>query len=524
MFTQGKPLLPTSTVYMNRSYERVALLILDGWGQGSRPDASAIAQAHTPCVQQLYKDYPHSTLVTYGLEVGLPEGQMGNSEVGHLNIGAGRIVHQELVRINNAISSGELAQNTVLLDALRYARDQNKRVHFMGLLSDGGVHAHLNHLLALCDIALDEGLTNLHLHAFLDGRDTGPTTGKGFLQTLLHHIEDTPIQLATLIGRYYAMDRDQRWERIQLAYDLLTKSEGQAIDDPLAALQAHYDNGTTDEFMPAMVHQAAPIEAGDVVLCYNYRTDRCRQLTSALTQTGSPAQDAGLSPLNLHFLTMTRYDEAFEGIHVLFEKENLQQTLGEVLADAGKTQLRLAETEKYPHVTFFFSGGREEPFPGEKRLIVPSPKVATYDLQPAMSAVALTDTALQELETLPPHLLVLNYANTDMVGHTGVFEAAVQAAETVDHCLQRLLPALLQQEYAVLIIADHGNADCMINEDGSPHTAHTTNPVPCFLVTPSPWEGSLKAGKLGDVAPTLLDLLDLEQPTAMDGVSLLDKK
>lgn len=504
-----------------KSFERVALLILDGWGHGPNPEASALAQAQTPFVDHLYPNYPNTTLVTHGNAVGLPEGQMGNSEVGHLNIGAGRIVHQELVRINNAIAQGNLAQNAVLLEALQTAQRAGKRVHFMGLLSDGGVHAHLRHLMALCDIALDQGLTEVYLHAFLDGRDTGPTTGTGYLRELLDHIDGTPVQLATIIGRYYAMDRDQRWERIQLAYDLLTQSKGTSIDDPVAAVQAHYDDGTTDEFMPPLVATAAAIEPGDVVLCYNYRTDRCRQLVSALTQPNSPAQSAGMLPLDLHGLTMTRYDEQFEGLGVLFEKENLTHTLGEVVAEAGLTQLRLAETEKYPHVTFFFSGGREAAFDGEKRLIVPSPKVATYDLQPAMSAVELTDTALRELAEAPPHLLVLNYANTDMVGHTGVFEAAVAAAEAVDGCLSRLVPALLAQEYGVLVIADHGNADCMVNADGSPHTAHTTNLVPCFLLSAEPTEMTLKEGKLGDVAPTLLELLGLEQPEAMTGTSLL---
>lgn len=510
-----------TTLDCMKPFERVALLILDGWGQGKRPDASAIAQAKTPFVDQFYTQYPHSTLVTYGNAVGLPEGQMGNSEVGHLNIGAGRIVHQELVRINNAIEQGDLAKNTVLLNALQTAQRTGKRVHFMGLLSDGGVHAHLRHLMALCDIALEEGLTEIYLHAFLDGRDTGPTTGTGYLRELLDHIEGTPIQLASIIGRYYAMDRDQRWERIQRAYDLLTKAKGERVSDPIAAVQAHYNQGTTDEFMPPLVAAEAVLQPGDVVLCYNYRTDRCRQLISALTQTSSPAQTVGMLPLEGHFLTMTRYDEQFEGLGVLFEKENLTQTLGEVVANAGLTQLRLAETEKYPHVTFFFSGGREATFEGEKRLIVPSPKVATYDLQPSMSAVELTDTVLQELQVQPPHLLVLNYANTDMVGHTGVFEAAVAAAETVDGCLSRLVPALLKQQYAILVIADHGNADCMINEDGSPHTAHTTNLVPCFLLTDQPMDVTLTSGKLGDVAPTLLELLDLEKPVEMTGVSLL---
>ncbi len=504
-----------------KPFERVALLILDGWGKGLHPEASAIAQAQTPFVDQLYHQYPHTTLTTHGDVVGLPDGQMGNSEVGHLNIGAGRVVHQELVRINKAIQSGALAQTPVLLEALQTATQTGRRIHLMGLLSDGGVHAHLQHLLALCDMATAQGCTDIYLHAFLDGRDTGPTTGAGHLRTLLDHIDGTPVQLATIIGRYYAMDRDQRWPRIQKAYELLLQGKGDRVADPIAAVQAHYAQDTTDEFMPPFVVNEALVQPGDVVLCYNYRTDRCRQLVGALTQTNSPARAAGMLPLDLQFLTMTRYDEAFEGIGVLFEKENLTQTLGEVVSRAGLTQLRMAETEKYPHVTFFFSGGREASFEGEKRLIVPSPKVATYDLQPAMSAEALTDAALRELAAAPPHLLVLNYANTDMVGHTGVFAAAVAAAETVDGCLQQLVPALLERQYAVLVIADHGNADCMVHEDGSPHTAHTTNLVPCFLLTAAPMGRTLQTGKLGDVAPTLLELLGVAQPAEMTGRSLL---
>lgn len=509
---------------MKSPFERAALLILDGWGHGTRPEASAIHLANTPFVDQLYQNYPHTELITFGEEVGLPEGQMGNSEVGHLNIGAGRVVNQELVRINKAIQSGTLKENPVLLAAFEKAKKEDKALHFMGLLSDGGVHAHINHLKALCDLALDYGLTNIYIHAFMDGRDTGPNSGLGYLEDLLQHIQDTPIQLSSMIGRYYAMDRDQRWERIRLAYELLLHGKGEVTSDPLASLKEAYEQGTTDEFLPAFSGPGAAIQEGDVVLCYNYRTDRCRQITSALTQEESPALAEGLQPIPLHYLTMTRYDEEFEGLHILFEKENLVDTLGEVLAKANKTQWRLAETEKYPHVTFFFSGGREAAFEGEKRFIEPSPKVATYDLQPEMSAAPLTDKLLNNLQQELPDFFVLNYANTDMVGHTGVLEAAVQAAETVDQCLARLVPALLEKEYAVVIIADHGNSDCMVNEDGSPHTAHTTNLVPCFLVTPSTAAYSLQEGKLADVAPTLLELLGLEQPEVMDGVSLLRKK
>jgi 2,3-bisphosphoglycerate-independent phosphoglycerate mutase len=508
---------------MNAPFKRAALLILDGWGHGTRPEASAIHLANTPFVDQLYQQYPHTELVTFGEEVGLPEGQMGNSEVGHLNIGAGRIVNQELVRINKAIRSGALKENPVLLAALEKAKTTNKALHLMGLLSDGGVHAHINHLKALCQIALDYGLTNIPIHAFLDGRDTGPNSGLEYLEDLLAFIEYTPIQLSSMIGRYYAMDRDQRWERIRLAYDLLIHNKGAAATDPIAALKEAYANGTTDEFVPALSCNEVAIQEEDVVLCYNYRTDRCRQITSALTQANSPALREGLIPVPLHYLTMTRYDEEFDGLHVLFEKENLKDTLGEVLARANKSQWRLAETEKYPHVTFFFSGGREAEFEGEQRFIEPSPKVATYDLQPEMSAVPLTNQLLQNLDKELVDFFVLNYANTDMVGHTGVMEAAIKAAETVDQCLARLIPVLLEKEYAVIIIADHGNSDCMVNEDGSPHTAHTTNMVPCFLVSNAPQTYRLQTGKLGDIAPTLLELLGLEQPTAMDGQSLLQQ-
>lgn len=506
---------------MHSPFKRAALLILDGWGHGTRPEASALHLANTPFVDQLYKDYPNSELVTFGEEVGLPEGQMGNSEVGHLNIGAGRVVNQELVRINKAIKTGTLQQNPVLLAALEQAKTEDKALHLMGLLSDGGVHAHLDHLKALCTIALEYGLRKIYIHAFMDGRDTGPNNGVGYLEDLLAHIEGTPIQLASMIGRYYAMDRDQRWERIRLAYDLLVSAQGEKTTDPVATLKAAYAEGITDEFLPAISCANVPLREEDVVLCYNYRTDRCRQITNALTQPNSVALREGMIPIPLHYVTMTRYDESFVGLHVLFEKENLQNTLGEVLAKANKTQWRLAETEKYPHVTFFFSGGREAPFQGEQRFIEPSPQVATYDLQPEMSATPLTNKALEQLEKAPADFLVLNYANTDMVGHTGVLEAAIKAAETVDQSLARLVPALLAKDYAILIIADHGNSDCMVNEDGSPHTAHTTNLVPCFLVTNGAKKYTLQDGKLADVAPTLLELLGLRQPVVMDGVSLL---
>jgi 2,3-bisphosphoglycerate-independent phosphoglycerate mutase len=505
--------------------KRVLLVILDGWGHGPDPRRSAIAQARTSFIDSLYDKYPHSELITHGELVGLPEGQMGNSEVGHMNIGAGRVVYQELARINKAIRDGELRDNAVLREALAYAKKENKALHLLGLLSDGGVHSHIDHLLALCDIAAEQGLENIYVHAFTDGRDTDPKGGLGYLRTLLDHIEHSPARLATVVGRYYAMDRDKRWERTKAAYDLLTKVEGEAVKDVLAAVRRRYEKGETDEFLKPIValdekgKHPPGIQPGDVVLCFNFRTDRLRQLTAALNQKDLP--EHGMRTLDLRYVTMTRYDETYQGIDVIFEKEDVRDTLGEVLSRAGKTQVRIAETEKYPHVTFFFNGGREAVFEGEHRILIPSPKVATYDLKPEMSANEVTDAIVEYMKAHRPDFICLNYANADMVGHTGVFEAAVKATETVDACMARLIPAALKQGYTALVIADHGNSDYMINDDGSPNTAHTKNPVPCFLISEEDTGLTLADGKLGDIAPTILTLFDLPIPSKMTGQALI---
>ncbi len=503
-----------------QKYDKTALLILDGWGISPDKKVSAIDQAKTPFINSLYQEYPNAQLITHGEKVGLPTGQMGNSEVGHLNIGAGRVVYQQLARINLAIQDGSFHKNKVLVEALQHAKQQHKKVHLMGLVSDGGVHSHLNHLKALCDVTQSYDLDQVYIHAFMDGRDTSPTAGVGYLNDLQNHIQDTPVQIASLIGRYYAMDRDNRWERIKLAYDLLTKGEGTQSANPVEALKTSYQEDVTDEFLPPIsCVKEGIIERGDVVICFNFRTDRCRQISLALTQKDFP--DYQMQKLDIHYSTMTRYDASFDGISVLFEKDNLKNTLGEVLAKANKTQVRIAETEKYPHVTFFFSGGQEEQFEGEKRLMAASPKVATYDLQPTMSAHEITTKIIQEIQDHQPNFICLNYANADMVGHTGVFEAAITAAETVDNCTQKVVDQLLKKDYAVLIIADHGNSDCMINPDGSANTAHTTNPVPCFLVTNEKKNYLLKDGKLGDIAPTILHLMHIVAPAEMTGDILI---
>lgn len=510
------------------TFERALLVILDGWGLGTKREADALQQAHTPFFDYLIQTYPNNTLVTFGEEVGLPEGQMGNSEVGHLNIGAGRIVYQELARINKAVRERTLHQNEVLLEALEYAKNNDKAVHLMGLLSDGGVHSHINHLKALCDITQEQNLSKVFIHAFMDGRDTDPKGGKAYLQNILQHIENQSVEIATIIGRYYAMDRDKRWERVQLAYDLLVKGEGERSQDLIKTIEKRYKNNETDEFLKPIVHadpSSAPIakiEEGDVVIFFNFRTDRPREITAALTQQDFPDYD--MRKLNLHYVTMTSYDETFKNIHVLFTKSTLQNTLGEVLSKAGKSQVRIAETEKYPHVTFFFNGGQEEEMEGEERIIVPSPKVATYDLKPEMSAIEVTNAIVERIQKQQPHFICLNYANTDMVGHTGDFQAAMKAAETVDACLKRLIETALKHKYVSIVIADHGNSDYMINEDGTPNTAHTTNLVPCILVGEQLADVKLKKGKLGDIAPTFLNLLNLEKPTEMDGEVLIESK
>lgn len=503
--------------------KKLALIILDGWGKGDGTKSDAIANANTPFYDSLLEDYPHSWLKTSGEDVGLPDGQMGNSEVGHLNIGAGRVVYQDLVRINRACKDGSLAVNPALREAFEYAKENDKAVHFMGLVSDGGVHSSQEHLHALCDIAKDNGLEKVFIHAFMDGRDTDPHGGKGYLQKLEAHLENSVGKIASVIGRYYAMDRDRRWERVREAYELLVKGKGRASTSVIEAIEASYTNGVTDEFIKPIIiikegKPIATIEEGDVVICFNFRTDRCREITIALTQTDM--QEYGMKTMPLHYVTMARYDDTFKNVHVVFEKENLRNTIGEVLAKAGKTQVRIAETEKYPHVTFFFSGGREEPFENESRLLIPSPKVATYDMQPEMSAYQVKEAIVKDINTNQADFICLNFANPDMVGHTGVYEAIVKAVETTDECAKAVVKAGLAKGYSFIIIADHGNADFVINQDGSPNTAHTTNPVPCILIDAD--KKQIKDGRLADIAPTILNILGVAIPEEMTGEVLVN--
>lgn len=496
------------------------LIIMDGWGLGNGSHADAIANAQTPFFNKLKSDYPMSRLVTCGEDVGLPEGQMGNSEVGHLNIGAGRVVYQELARINKAIRTGELQQHPVLVNALEKAVKNGQTIHFLGLVSDGGVHAHLNHLKALVDMVESYQVQQAYIHAFTDGRDCDPKSGKGFIEELEQHLTGKKTKLASVIGRYYAMDRDKRWERVKLAYDLLVQGRGQQVNDFPSAIEAQYSEGTTDEFLPPLINSSysAQVKEGDLVIFFNFRTDRGRELTQVLSQIDFPEFD--MRALKLDYITLTRYDANFKQIDVVFENEDLRETLGEVLEKAGKKQIRMAETEKYPHVTFFFSGGREVPFEGEKRILVPSPKVATYDLQPEMSALQLTEQLLPEIESKNADFICLNFANPDMVGHTGVYTAIVKAVETVDQCVAKLCEAALKAGYRVLVTADHGNADYAENPDGTPNTAHSLNPVP-FIVCGLPEGYQLKDGRLADIAPTVLELMGIEAPTSMTGQSLI---
>ncbi|TRX61362.1 2,3-bisphosphoglycerate-independent phosphoglycerate mutase [Fulvivirga sp. M361] len=500
--------------------KKVLLMILDGWGIGTNPEVSAIEKANTPFVDSLYEKYSNSKLEASGLAVGLPEGQMGNSEVGHMNIGAGRIVYQDLVKINKAFEERTIDENAVLKEAFVKAKTEDKKVHLIGLVSDGGVHSHINHLKGLCTVAADHGLEKVFIHAFTDGRDTDPNGGKAYIQEVQDHADQTTGKIASVIGRYYAMDRDKRWERVKLAYDLLVKGEGEKTSDLSKSIQASYDDNVTDEFIkPLSVTDAndapvATIEEGDIVICFNFRTDRGRQITMALNQ--QDFAEHGMHKLDLYYVTMARYDEAFTGVKVIFEKDNLTNTLGEVLERNQKNQIRIAETEKYPHVTFFFSGGREDEFKGEKRILCPSPKVATYDLQPEMSAAEIRDKIIPEIDSGWPDFICLNFANPDMVGHTGVFEAAVKACETVDGCAKMVCEAALRNDYLTIIIADHGNSDIMINADGSANTAHTTNLVPCIFVD-NAFNGPVKDGKLGDLAPTILDFMKVEIPADMNG-------
>ncbi len=497
---------------------------MDGWGLGKVKSSDAIQHAHAPFVSSLYSKYPNTTLITCGELVGLPDGQMGNSEVGHLNLGAGRIVYQELQRINVAVRDGSLARNEVLLQSIRYAIAHQKPLHLLGLVSDGGVHSHIDHLKALVSICKQEGLNDVFIHAFTDGRDTDPKSGLGFITSLQQHLDATTGKIATVSGRYYAMDRDKRWERVQLAYDALVKGTGESATSAIEAIKQSYAHNTTDEFIKPTVIKGkdgqplATIKDGDVAICFNFRTDRCREITEVLTQADHP--DQGMKKLSLHYTTMTEYDKTFKNVHIIFENDNLNNTIGEVLEQQGKQQIRIAETEKYPHVTFFFSGGRENPFNGERRIMVPSPKVATYDLQPEMSAIGVTDAIIPEIEKGSADFICLNYANADMVGHTGVWEAAIKAVETVDKCVERVVTAALAHGYTVFLTADHGNADYMINEDGSPNTAHTLNPVPFFIIDKE-WKGTVKAGKLGDMAPTILTMMQLPIPPEMTGEILI---
>ena len=501
--------------------KRAILIIMDGWGLGKIKSSDAIQNAHVPFVTSLYSKYPNSTLITCGELVGLPDGQMGNSEVGHLNLGAGRIVYQELQRINVAIKSGEFQQNKALIKAIEFAKANNKTLHLIGLVSNGGVHSHINHVKAITSLCAEKGLTNVLVHAFTDGRDTDPKSGLGFITELQQHLNKSTGAIATITGRYYAMDRDKRWERVQLAYDALVHAKGIASEDVLQALKNSYEAGLTDEFIKPIINSTitdTKIQDGDVVISFNFRTDRCREITEVLTQTDKP--DFGMKKLNLNYTTMTQYDQSFKAVQVMFENDDLTNTIGEILEQNNRTQIRIAETEKYPHVSFFFSGGREIPFTGERRIMKPSPKVATYDLQPEMSANDLVAAIVPEIEAKSADFICLNFANADMVGHTGIWEAVIKAVETVDTCVEKVVNAALKSDYAIFLTADHGNADYEINEDGSPNTAHSLNPVPLFVID-NDWHGTLKSGKLGDIAPTILTMMGLPIPKEMTGDILI---
>ena len=501
--------------------KKTVLIILDGWGHGNKEKSDAIHHANTPFIDSLYNEYPNCELKTFGKHVGLPKGQMGNSEVGHLNIGAGRIVHQDLAKINLACEDNSIAEMKNLNASFSYAKENNKALHLIGLVSDGGIHSHQNHLYKLCELAKKKGIKNIFVHAFTDGRDCDPKSGKGFIQKLEQNLFGAKI--ASVCGRYFSMDRDKRWERIKLAYNLLTKGKGEVSLNLIESIQNSYDNGVTDEFIKPIVSidkngiPIATIKEDDAVICFNFRTDRCREITTALTQTNMPEFE--MTTLNLHYTTLTNYDASYRNINVIYNKENIKNTLGEVLESNNKSQIRIAETEKYPHVTFFFSGGRETEFIGEKRLMVNSPKVATYDLQPEMSAPEVTATIIEELEKGETDFVCLNFANPDMVGHTGDYNAIKKAVETVDNCTKKVVEAGLKNDYAFIIIADHGNADFAINADGSPNTAHSTNLVPCFALNTG--FKNIENGTLGDIAPTILHIMGVEIPTEMTGNILI---
>jgi len=504
--------------------KKIILIIMDGWGLGQVKSSDAIQHASVPFVTSLYKKYPNSTLVTCGEAVGLPEGQMGNSEVGHLNLGAGRIVYQELERINVAIRNNSFRQNQHLLSSIDYCRQNNKRLHLIGLVSDGGVHSHINHLKAITSVCASEGFHNVLIHAFTDGRDTDPKSGIGFIKELEQHIAKTTGKIATITGRYYSMDRDKRWERIKIAYDAMVNGVGKQSIDLKLAITESYNSNITDEFILPVINaglDATRIGEGDAVISFNFRTDRCREITDVLTQTDMPS--LGMHTLQLHYTTMTLYDHTFKDINVIFEKDDLENTLGEILARHGRKQLRIAETEKYPHVSFFFSGGREKPFEGEKRIMIPSPKVATYDMKPEMSAYEVTTAVIKEIRNNKPDFICLNFANADMVGHTGVWDAVIAAVETVDKCVEQVVSAALENDYAIFLTADHGNADYKINEDGTPNTAHTLNLVPFFIIDKNTGM-DIMPGRLADVAPTILTMMELPIPPEMTGNILIKDK
>ena len=491
-------------------------MILDGWGIPENPETSAIHHANTPFIDNLYNNFPNATLLTHGMHVGLPNGQMGNSEVGHMNLGAGRIVYQDLAKINLAVENNTLKEEKTIVEALTYAKQNNKAVHFLGLVSDGGVHSHIDHLKGLVDVVNNYGIANSYIHAFTDGRDVDPKSGITHIKNIQDFIANTNTKLATVVGRYYAMDRDKRWERVKIAYDLLTKGIGTLTNNPIGAIQESYDNGVTDEFITPITilenqKPTATIQPDDVVIFFNFRTDRGRQLTEVLTQKDFPTHH--MKRLPLHYVTMTNYDDSFENVHIVFDKENIKDTLGEVLANHNKKQIRIAETEKYPHVTFFFNGGQEIPFDGEERILCNSPKVATYDLQPEMSCFAIKEAIIPEIKKHSADFICLNFANPDMVGHTGIMEAAIKACEAVDTCTEEIINTALEEHYTTIVIADHGNCEKMINEDGSPNTAHTTNPVPIIIVDKE--INTVSSGILGDIAPTILKLMGVPQPKLM---------
>lgn len=504
--------------------KKALLMILDGWGIGNHSKADVIYNTSTPYWDYLVKTYPHSQLQASGENVGLPDGQMGNSEVGHLNIGAGRVVYQDLVKINRACTDNSIMQNPEIISAFTYAKENGKNIHFMGLTSDGGVHSSLDHLFKLCDISKEYNIENTFIHCFMDGRDTDPKSGKGFIEQLDAYTKESTGKIASIIGRYYAMDRDKRWERVKEAYDLLVNGVGKKADDMIQAMQESYDEGVTDEFIKPIVNANidGTIKEGDAVIFFNYRNDRAKELTIVLTQQDMPEHGMHTIP-DLHYYTMTPYDASFKGLHILFDKENVVNTLGEYLANQNKSQLHIAETEKYAHVTFFFNGGREAPYEGEERILVASPKVATYDLKPEMSAYEVNEKLVEAINQNKFDFIVVNYANGDMVGHTGVYEAIEKAVKAVDSCVKDTIEAAKANGYEAIIIADHGNADNAVNEDGSPNTAHSLNPVPCIYVTENK-DAKVENGRLADVAPTILKIMGLPVPEEMTGKILVKLK